>query len=71
MCSGVWSIHSPEKSLSVAKDRHGFKNHTSNGVLHLEMVINNLPPYLFVIPDAFLLSESFTLITSKSDWNHP
>ena len=32
-----------------------------------EMVINNLPAYRFAFPDAFPLSESFTLITFKSD----
>ena len=52
-----------------SKDRHGFKNHTSNGFLHLEIVINNLPTYLSAIPDAFPLSESFTLITFKSNLN--
>ena len=64
------SVFTHQKNLpgSVAghfKDRHGFKNHTSNGFLHLEMVITNLPAYLFAIPDIFPLSESFTLITFK------
>ena len=46
-----------------------FKNHISNSCLHLQMVKNNLPSYLFAIPDAFLLpSESFTLITFKSNF---
>ena len=46
-----------------------FKNDTSNSYLHLQMVKNNFPAYLFAIPDAFLLpSESFTLITFKSDF---
>ena len=45
-----------------------FENHTSNSYLHLQMVKNNLPAYLFAIPNAFLLpSESFTLITFKSN----
>ena len=45
------------------------KNHISNSYLHLEIVKNNLPAYLYAIPDAFLLpSESFTLITFKSNF---
>ena len=40
---------------AIPKTRTRFKNHTSNGFLHLEMVINNLPAYLSAIPDAFLL----------------
>ena len=76
MCVRVFGdrVFTHQKNLpgSVAghsKDRHSFKNHTSNGFLHLEMVMNNLPPYLFAIPDAFLLSESVTLITFKSNLN--
>ena len=46
-----------------------FENHTSNSYLHLQMIKNNLPAYLFAIPDTFLLpSETFTLITFKSDF---
>ena len=76
MCVRVFGdrVFTHQKNLpgSVAghsKDRHGFKNPTSNGFLHLEIVITNLPAYLFAIPDAFLLSESFTLITFKSNLN--
>ena len=57
----------PGRVAGHSKDRHAFKNHTSNGFLHLKMVVNNLPAYLSAIPDAFPLSESFTLITFKSD----
>ena len=32
-----------------------FKIHSSNGFLHLEMVINNFPAYLFAVPYTFLL----------------
>ena len=32
-----------------------FENHTSNGFLHLEKVINDLPAYLFTISNAFRL----------------
>ena len=74
MCVRVFGdrVFTPQKNLpgSVAghsKDRHGFKNHTSNGFLHLEMVTTNLPAYLFAAPDAFLLSESFNFITFKSN----
>ena len=66
-------VYSPEVCQVVLqamlKTGTTFENHISNSYLHLQMIKNNLPAYLFAIPDTFLLpSETFTLITFKSDF---
>ena len=71
-CSGVVCLLAGKVCKVVLqamlKTGTAFENHTSNSYLYLQMVKNNMPAYLYAIPDTFLLpSETFTMITLKRD----